>query len=322
MRLLTSSGIKAFKDCGQKYAYRYDEMLEEVRRSPALAFGTAVHAGLEHYWGARRDGKPNPVRCAWDALPYDLDPFDREKAMALLHAYHYVWRRARVEVVGIEVPFELPLIDPMTGDAHPFFKRAGKIDLILRQSDGKILLVEHKTTSDTVQAGGAYRQRLILDEQISYYFDAAEALGIKPDVIIYDVLRKPTEKPYTATLNLKLKKNGEPYKNQRAKDELASEYGDRLIDMFDETPGDYIFRIPVYRFSSEQSAIKEAIWNAAETIAFVQERGIYMKNSDACQRKYGACPFLGLCEGSARRDDITKFRVMEDAHPELREPRA
>jgi|GEM_PF-1241617 len=64
---------------------------------------------------------------------------------------------------------------------------------------GACLVIEHKTASTDVEDGSPYWKRLRLDSQVSNYYDGARALGMPPDGVLYDVIRKPRIKPLKAT---------------------------------------------------------------------------------------------------------------------------
>ena len=206
MPLLTSSALSVWQRCPRQYHYRYAVGLTPIGESPrALAFGTATHAGLEAWWNAYRDGAAqyalSAARHAAEESYTSDDPHARAMLSALIVAYDARWSEwARtVEVLAVECPFETELRHPVTGEAHPVFRLAGKIDAMVRLSDGRVALVEHKTSSQDVTAGSDYRRALTLNAQVGIYFSGARALGISADVCVYDMLRKPSLEPLLAT---------------------------------------------------------------------------------------------------------------------------
>lgn len=60
-------------------------------------------------------------------------------------------------------------------------------------------IIEHKTTTEDIGEGSPYWARLILDSQLSNYFVGTRALGFEPRSVLYDVAKRPTQRPYTAT---------------------------------------------------------------------------------------------------------------------------
>jgi hypothetical protein len=64
---------------------------------------------------------------------------------------------------------------------------------------GTTVLIEHKTSSSDIEDGSTFWKRLRLDSQASNYLVGAKAAGFEPTAVLYDVIRKPRIKPYTAT---------------------------------------------------------------------------------------------------------------------------
>ena len=317
-RLLTNSRMGCFKDCSERDYIRYELGYEPNKTAKPLLFGTCFHYGLEGYWNARKVRANNPLAAGLSMLDGELDSFDLAKLRIMMCAYSVVWDNIRCKVLGVEVPFEIPLTHPTTGEESEFWHRAGKIDLILELPDKRIALVEHKTTSDDPTPGGTYASRLTLDEQISYYSLAAKALGLKPDVIVYDVCRKPNIAPKTATENVRLKKDGTPYKGTRTEDETPEEYETRVLEVIQKDVGKYVRQLPVHRFDRELDRFHLEVWNQASVMEFAINNEAHTRNSHACARHYGSvCPYLDVCRGMARLTDTSLFHKLDDVHPEL-----
>lgn len=149
MNLLTASRIKLAHACPRAQHYRYELGLRAHATSPALAFGTAIHAGLEAWWNAIREGAPElSLSDAFFALDRsDLDdPFEHARAEAMLTAYDVRWRRwaCGVDVLAAEAEFRAPLREPGTGRVARTWELAGKMDALVRLADGRVAIVEHK----------------------------------------------------------------------------------------------------------------------------------------------------------------------------------
>ena len=69
-----------------------------------------------------------------------LEPVGREKVLATS------WHEPGIEIVGVEQPFDVPLIDLDTGEV---LDRAlvGTLDLIERDAEGRIVVVDLKTSA-------------------------------------------------------------------------------------------------------------------------------------------------------------------------------
>ncbi len=89
------------------------------------------------------------------------------------------------------------------------------------EKNGSVILVEHKTTSEDIEITSDYWLKLMLDGQISQYYLGAKALGYEVTECLYDVIRKPSMRPYSATPeeSRKYKKDGTLYETQHAFDD-------------------------------------------------------------------------------------------------------
>jgi hypothetical protein len=210
VHLLTSSRFTTWQRCPRAHHYRYEAGIASCdRQSAALAFGTAIHAGLESWWLTIQAGDPGrALSGALEAAEGSLgasgdgaDPYDLARLLAMLCAYDARWLTwaCGTEVLAVEQAFEYELTDPVTGKTAQTWRVAGKIDLLLRLADGRVAILEHKTRTGDAGAGSDYRRRLTLDPQISTYFDGVARMGYAPEICIYDVLVKPGLKPLQAT---------------------------------------------------------------------------------------------------------------------------
>jgi len=205
--LLTASSTKTWKSCARKYYYHYVLRYRSCAPSEARDFGTIMHGAWEAYWRARKRGANNEERwtAAVGALPESLDPYKFAKASAMLMGYCSVWDlRKNIQVLGVERLFRLPLINPDTGHASRTWQLGGKVDVIVR-IDGKLAVIEHKTSSEDTEPGSVYRMRLLLDGQVSQYFEGGDeivrrlGLGDKIDMVVYDISQKPKLRVREAT---------------------------------------------------------------------------------------------------------------------------
>ena len=328
--LLTASRVKTFATCARLHHYRYEEGLAPVGPEPgALAFGTAIHAGLETWWRTIGEGFPGDAFAAAAeralvSLGDTADDFDAARLVAMLAAYDVRWQRwaCSTEVIAVEAEFRAPLRDPVTGKPAKTWRLAGKIDALVRLADGRVAIVEHKTRSGTAAAGSDYRAALTLDAQVSTYFDGAEALGHPADLCLYDVLVKPTQKPLTATPveARKYTREGKLYANQREADETADEYRERLIGVISDDPDRYLVHAEIVRLDTERAAHARDLWETVYSIEHARTRvragALPPRNAGACFAHGAPCAFLDLCAGRASADDPHRYRRLP-IHREL-----
>lgn len=322
MNLLTASRMKSFRACARQHHYAYVLGRRPRAEASALSFGTAIHHALEAWWHASRSGE-SPLVAALAALPATLDSFARARAEAMLAGYDIAWADRGFEALEIEREFKLPLINPETRARSRTWELAGKVDVIARGPDGRVWVIEHKTSSEDIGAGAAYRARLTLDGQVSQYIEGANALGYDVAGVIYDVLRKPTTAPFEATPveSRKYKKDGTLYAAQRERDETPEEYRDRCIESLGANPDRHFAQIEVVRLEADRDEYAFDVWQLGELMRESERTGRAPRNGDACFRYGSPCAFFHVCTGSARLDDDTLFRTV-GASPELQTTKA
>lgn len=326
--LITNSRMAAFRACQRLHQIKYVQGYRAVDDSEDLEFGTVMHKALEGWWLSHQKHEPN---CALqygqnnlgEALDDSLlDETARAKAEVLLIGYDARWgeEMANYDVLGVESKFVLPLAG-VRG-----FRRAGKIDAVVqKRSDLTVWTVEHKTSGADLTPGSTYWTRLRMDSQVSLYFDGGESLKYGPIAgCIYDVIGKPDIRLLKATPEDKRKYvqgTGRLYANQRDKDETVEEFKVRLAEKIVEAPHDYYQRTEVIRLDAELNAAREDVRQTALLIRESTKKGYAPRNPDQCW-KFGAgkpCAFVDVCCQVADLEDTTKFRKLENVHPELAE---
>jgi hypothetical protein len=331
VNLLTSSRMRAFRECARLHRLKYVEGWRPLRESEALRFGTLFHRGLEAWWIAVQLGaagqptEQGPLECALRAVASRAaDPYEQAKVEELLRGYDAAWssEAAAYEVVGVEVPFEARLLNPDTWRPSGAWRLAGKVDLILRRrSDGRVLVCEHKTTTDTIEDPAApYWARLQMDHQISAYVIGAEALGREVAEILYDVAERPGLRPLQATPveNRKYRKDGGLYAGQREIDESPEEYRARVRAAIEAAPGRYFQRRVIPRTESQLRDFLGDAWQQAAAMRLSERLGHAPRNPDACHR-FGTCAFWQACStGLGPADFLTEYKRLADVNPELK----
>jgi len=316
--LLTSSRLKTARACLRLDKMKYQQGYRSVQDVAALRFGTLVHAGLEAWMMAPLGAR---LGAAMDAIVAagEPDPFEYEKARALMIGYDARWGGEQLEVLAVEQEFTAPLINPDTGAASKTWRLSGKLDALVRDQHGRTLIMEHKTSAEDIRQGSDYWKLLKMDGQISIYFAGARALGHDVEGCIYDVIGKPSIRPLKATPleSRKFTKDGALYKTQREVDETPAEYGARLKLDIESDPNAYYQRGEVVRLESEIAESMADSWQFARLLADSIRLNRAPRNPDACRRYHRVCEFFDACTGSASLDDRTLFTLNSNVHPEL-----
>lgn len=328
MRLLTHSRAKDYKLCPKKHFIAYELGYRSVRAAEPLLMGSVFHSGTaEPYWRARKAGESLQAATvaamegtSKQCQVRELDLFLAAKMKVMAMAYTSAWNlRPDVRCLAVEESFNLPLFNGIKESAY--WRRAGKIDAVLELEDKRIALCEHKTSAMDTGPGSDYRRRLNLDEQISIYFDAVRALGYQPDLVIYDVVKKPTQRPRLASpAATRYKKDGTLKANCREQDETPDEFFDRVLaEMSAKGITSMVDCIEVYRSNAQQEEFNKVLLQTAQLMRFSIDNGVCPQNSDACFQYGNACAYLDVCEGHARLEDPARFYIPATAHPELEE---
>ncbi|HVY79856.1 MAG TPA: PD-(D/E)XK nuclease family protein [Steroidobacteraceae bacterium] len=191
--LYTASRLKVLRECLRKHLFKYVLRIR-LPETDVMAFGTVGHKSLEAYYAEWKASGPSDKRllAALDVIATSsLSAFDRVKLGLLVRAYDIRWGGEPWDVLAIEVEFRYELGGYLIG---------GKIDAIVRdQRDGRIWIVEHKTTGLDASYGSAYWEKLAIDTQVSVYIDGATVLGYEVAGCVYDVLKRPQHEQLRAT---------------------------------------------------------------------------------------------------------------------------
>lgn len=219
LELISHSEIQCHQRCPREHHYRYRLRRRPVVEEAPLIFGKIVDGCLQAWWGAGPLHGKDIMLAHLDELVIEertrvakggrprFDDFDVVKARALLIGYDARWANEPYEVLRVQPMFKTAIINPETGRPSNTFELGGKLDVLVRDiRTNEIAIVETKTTSDDIAPTSAYWHTVsATDPQVSTYYKGArvilEEAKIKGEVArcVYDVIRKPTIKPYKAT---------------------------------------------------------------------------------------------------------------------------
>jgi hypothetical protein len=248
------------------------------------------------------------------------DPHDMAIVAAMFSGHQQRWKSEPLEAVAVEVPFEIPLLNPRSGAPTPIWNLAGVIDRIAKLPDGRLALMEHKTTARDFAPGADYWVRLHLDAQLSIYIIAARKLGYDVQTILYDVTRRPLLRPYKATSeeDRKYTKAGALYANQHESDEMPEEFAARVSAAIAAEPDKYFARIEIARLDQDLDECAWELWQQQIAIREAQRSQRWFKNPESCFGNNGSCEYLPICSGSGLNGDVPPgFMKIDDVHPEL-----
>lgn len=345
---LTHSRLQCAKTCLRKHYLLYVLGLRPDHEAQPLRMGRVFHRGLELAETMERDDAILAALAGYDAGPPDgLDGqawwVERETVARLLAAHIWRWSDmdAEIAVLATEEVFGIPLRNPRTGRTSRTWTLAGKRDKLVRLADGRVAILEYKTTAGDIAPDSDYWKRLLMDAQVSIYWLAAEDAGIHVDTVLYDVTRKPSIRPRQIPLldadGLKvvldaqsmrvLKKDGKPRQSASTADgyrlqtrpETPEEFGERLTEDIAEQPDKYFSRREIPRLQSDLDEARYELWQYGRILAECQRNNRWPRNTGACNG-FGRCTCWGLCTGGF---DLAEGVVPEgwsqtdDVHQEL-----
>lgn len=323
-QLLTYSMISSFMSCRKRYDYRYRQEIIPAQPVTALTFGSAVHLALQHYFEDLNEKKRMFSQFYGEvAASYvGLDTEDSIKAKVLMEKYvqHYETSdHERFYVEAVEKEFSLPLISP-AGRKSGLFVIAGKVDgLIRNKADGKLYILEHKTTSI---CDDGYISRILIDTQIGIYAEAlSRIMGEEIVGAVYDILIKPairmksgeTDEEFEAR-KAELLAKSKTGKTSAKKREAETE--EEFVTRLRESVNSGNFRREIVVFDKvKQDALKAEIWAVAHDIRSCR---CFYKNTGNCNR-YGICPYMDLCRANGNMTGLDELYKRQNAHSELSE---
>lgn len=303
LHILNNSRAAAFRRCPRLHCYGYELGFFRRDKAEALEVGTRWHRSLEAWWRAVQKGwRDEALDAALSALEPTDDRYEQIRAETVLAGYHARWIDVPLEVLGVEVSFEGPLLDPITGDEHPTFRLGGTLDAIVRTIEGRVLVVEHKTSSQDFSPGSYYWEKLTLNSQVSQYVAAGPALSLPIQGCLYDVIGKaPDISPRLATpeTDRKYTKDGKLYARQRDADEDTEEFRARLLDAIAEDPGKFYGRGEIVRLGNELEDAQLDVWQLAELVSEARELARWPRNTDSCFAFSRECDFFSVCARGA-----------------------
>lgn len=337
-----------------RYYLRYVKGLTTAEEKASLRYGSAWHSVLEILSltpgdvcrnCAKAAADPDcPICCGTDTVPEDtmdaairfltkvynekegMDP-DRARLeyTQILYAANMYRHLYGDDTVGVktEADFSLPLPSG-SGRALPDVNVIGFIDKIVPVEAAKAIM-EHKTTSKSIEPDSDYWNHLRLDTQISLYTWAAARLfpGDIISGVYYDVFHKPGINPCKLTqkgtkdfietgqyhgvdfevevLEDQVKVNGEQAEVHPGKKEdtfaireTMDMYGIRLMADIAERPGFYFQRREIARTADDLVQFEKELRNIYYSIRNMERSDCWFRNESQCQATF-KCEFCELC---------------------------
>lgn len=179
------SALKCIGQCGKQYEFRYRQVAKKAEATPPLAFGSAVHKCVERLHKEGDKWEPSQwqrmwndewytyaSRIDWAVMGYRKSTFDK---LGVVMLDSYITNNRDADILESEWAFPNTKGESYSIDRYPI---KGIIDQVRRQPNGKLLIVDLKTSKDKPDP-------LLLrsDPQFTFYWAAArEKYGEEPEL--------------------------------------------------------------------------------------------------------------------------------------------
>lgn len=190
---LSYSQIDTFHQCPRKWTFRYVDGLVFESANIHLDYGSAVHKGLEIGFNQLKDDKVLEVEELLQStmlLSRDYAYGDKDKTLKelaiedierLIHFQGFYENIKGKEIIGVEDEFNLTIPAMFSGEEVEITIK-GFIDLIYKDTDGKLVVVDHKTSKKKFDKA---KRRNNLQMPI-YFLAVKEKYGEYPKSGIYN----------------------------------------------------------------------------------------------------------------------------------------
>lgn len=294
--------------CPKRYEYHYVRRIRPQTDDNRFLFGRAVHKFLEVYYGMQIDNKytkDEAFKHAYKAFhDYtqqhfpDSDEAHEQAELAEGVINHYIqWAldNDNFNVLGVEIPFELPLGDTVF---------VGHFDAII-EINGKYWIMEHKTANQMTT------RHTLWDKQVTAYIMAAKEHGIPVEGVIYNTLKKAVpEKPRvlkSGKLSKSLNQNITFNSYMEAIHDLGhdpSAYQD-VLDKLETRENTFFSREYVTRTETSLEEVKKDIVKTEIIKASLIELNLFPRNET--RDCHWDCPFFDLCLAELEGHDTTEL---------------
>src|SRR5688572_16696721 len=116
LELLTETRCQLARRCLREEKLRYVDGLVPIGTAEALRFGTLWHCGMETWWKMVQNVERlrfAKVTMRNQATP-ETDAYELARAEAMFEGYDARWGGEAFDVIGVEIEFRAPLVNPET----------------------------------------------------------------------------------------------------------------------------------------------------------------------------------------------------------------
>ena len=316
---LTHSRLSCLQACPKRYFFQYVIGVRKRRDfDEPISIGRIFHELLETGSVVK---PPNPGYTDEEKQMFDLI---WAKAICMYEGYINYWKDDNITITKREIEFQIPILNPRTGRKARKAMLAGKIDAIGTWCS-RTIIMETKTTGESLAPDGDYWKRLRMDQQITIYM-----LGYpEAETIIYDVIKRPTIRPREKVYHcpgcaqeraagLKECGCGNTDKERDVAPETVTEYQERLRVDIAERPEFYYCRQEIPRLDADLEQFRKELWYKQRVLAERVKHGYWDRDTSACQRPW-RCEYLDYCQGGFDDDVLPNGFYRAFGNEELRD---
>lgn len=331
--ILTYSAIRLFQGCRLKYNLRMNDGLTSLSQDDNLYLGSVWHSVLEiWYGGGKKESKMEKASLLIDkSFPNHLSDTKQKRNWHLCHAmikgYINRYTEDEFKVLGVEMEFVVPIINPTTNRSSRSFELRGKVDgLAQLKQTGELFLLEHKSAA---QITGDYIERLPSDFQINLYAMAlSRFLKRKISGVIYSITRKASLKQSEGETEeqfeirkaelIKKSKTGKT-SAKRKMPETDDAFRERLIEKYHDP--EMYYREVLYLSAEDAARTTSELWDITKLILAAKRESTWIPNWDNCF-KFGnqPCTYWPLCRSNNNPNVRDNFFKITPPNEELVEP--
>jgi len=307
--------------------------LTSLSQDDNLYLGSVWHSILEIWYGT--SDYQTKVELASklidQSFPKHISDSKQKRNWHLCHAmfegYTKHYSEDDFKVLGVEMEFVVPIINPATNRSSRSFELRGKVDgLVQLKQTGELFLLEHKSAA---QITGDYIERLPSDFQINLYAMAlSRFLKRKISGVIYSITRKAslkqsegeTEEQFEIRKAKLIKKSKTGKTSAKRKmPETNDAFRERLIEKYRDP--EMYYREVLYLSAEDAARTSSELWDITKLILAAKRESTWTPNWDNCF-KFGnqPCTYWPLCRSNNNPNVRENFYKIAPPNEELVEP--
>jgi len=307
METLSYSSTSAFKNCRKKYQYSYIDKIKPKEEPVYFSIGSAFHIALANHYN-----KKSEMICIHETLSYFFDhgPENDDDAsnltVDLFKRYIREYQEEPFEIIGTEIKFKVPIINPETGKRSRNFNFYGIIDGLVKEN-GLYWVIEHKTTSALTNQ---YKLNLTLNGQCIAYIEALERfLDIKIQGVLYNVILKslPVKPKLLKNGTLSIAKNQnttlELYLDAISENDINPDHYSEHLEWLRDNRKEYFYREYLTFPKESIKEWREELWDLQKNIREAELKNQYYKNTSQCVN-FGVCRYFDICTAIDKKSVI------------------